>query len=163
LSTTSTTAAPQPPARIDMSDVDALGAVVDALAATVLPDNLRPGLRTATADRPVLYDNGCHRWMKTSALEQCIFGDPAGSITIAIWGDSHMVQWFNALDQIAITHHWRIIPITQGGCPFLEIPTYNGGAGGRPAQLREVASLPPSMRDQHVDVCCSRRVLRPAR
>ena len=152
-STTSTTAAPAPPARIDTSGDVALDAVTAALASTVLPDNVRPALREATADRPVLYDNGCHRWMKTTASDQCVFGDPAGTITIAIWGDSHMVQWFNALELIAITHHWRLLTVTQGGCPFVDVPVYNEGAD---ADLKNCGpwreSVRQLMRDQHVDV-----------
>ncbi len=148
-----TTTVPHAPQRIDPSVEAALTAVVDALAVTVLPDNLRPALDKATADRPVLYDNGCHRWMKTTVYDQCIFGDPFGTVTIAMWGDSHMVQWYNALDEIALAHHWRLIAVTQGGCPFIDVAVYNEGADADlPNCSKWRESVRQYLREQHVDI-----------
>ena len=148
-----TTTVPTAPPRLDPSKETALTAVVDALAVTVLPDNLRPAIEEATADRPVLYDNGCHRWQKTTVYDQCIFGDPFGTVTVAMWGDSHMAQWYNALDQIAIANHWRLITVTQGGCPFIEVAVYNEGAGTDLPNCRKWrTSVRQYMRDQHVDI-----------
>lgn len=152
-STTSTTSVPTAPDRIDTSAASPLDAVVAALANNVLPDNIRPSLRSAGGDRPVLYDNGCHRWLKSTVNEQCVFGDPQGTITIALWGDSHMVQWYNALEQIALDNHWRIVPVTQGGCSFLDIPIYNES---NDADLKNCEPWRESarqyMRDQQVDI-----------
>ena len=151
--TTSTIPDPMPPPRIDTSTAEPLAAVVEALTIDVLPDNLRPSLGNAQRDRPILYENGCHRFQKRDVLDRCVFGDPDGTTTIAIWGDSHMVQWYNALEQIAITHGWRIVAVTQGGCPFLDILTYNDGAKGDLPNCkpwREEARQ--YMRDNGVDV-----------
>lgn len=152
-STTSTTAVPTPPARIDTSAEPPLEAVVAALANNVLPDNIRPSLRSAGGDRPILYDNGCHRFLKSTVNEQCVFGDSQGSVTIALWGDSHMVQWYNALERIALDNHWRIVPVTAGGCGFLDIPIYNES---NDADLKNCGPWRDAarqyMRDQQVDI-----------
>ncbi|MGB1724517.1 MAG: SGNH hydrolase domain-containing protein, partial [Ilumatobacteraceae bacterium] len=54
-----------------------------------------------------------------------VFGDPDGDITVAIWGDSHAAQWFSAIDLIAEQRGWRLVSITQGGCPVIDVLTWN--------------------------------------
>jgi hypothetical protein len=57
-----------------------------------------------------------------------VFGAPDGAVTIALWGDSHAAQWFTAVEAMATTRGWRLLSLTQGGCPFLEVEVYNVGA-----------------------------------
>lgn len=148
-----TTTLPHPPAAISNEDAVALDAVVSALGVTVLPDNLRPSLKNAYDDMPELYHNGCHQYYKTRVKTRCIFGDPAGTFTIAIWGDSHITQWYHALEAIAVANHWRIIPMTQGGCPFIDVEVYNKGAKGHLKQCQPWRdSARQFMRDEHVDM-----------
>jgi hypothetical protein len=97
-------------------------AVIDALANDVVPDNVRPRLLSAENDVPIVYGNDCHQYYDSAVNEGCVFGDPNGSITIALWGDSHAAQQFTALDAIAVANGWRLLSITQGGCPFLDVP-----------------------------------------
>ncbi|NCW48941.1 MAG: acyltransferase, partial [Actinobacteria bacterium] len=127
-------AAPEPaPALPEVTDVPpptsadaiALDAIADALGARVVPDNLRPSLLEANRDTSPLYGTGCHQYLEERAAQGCVFGDPDGDITVAIWGDSHAAQWFSAIDLIAEQRGWRLVSITQGGCPVIDVLTWN--------------------------------------
>ena len=108
-----------------MTDVVPLQAIVDAEKVNVVPDNVRPPLLNAKVDTSIIYENGCHVYYDSVVRTDCIFGDPNGNVTVALWGDSHAAQWFVALDAIAKQRHWRLLSLTQGGCPFLDLETYN--------------------------------------
>ena len=148
-----TTTLPTPPAAVTTESAAPLDAIVAALGVDVLPDNLKPGLREAGGDVPGLYSDGCHQWFKTTVKKRCIFGDPNGTVTIALWGDSHAAQWFAPLEAIATIRHWRLLAMTQGGCPYLDVPTFNESAN---APLENCAPWRDSARafmvEQHVAV-----------
>ena len=124
---TSTTEAP-PPLTLSMADAPPLQAILDALDATVVPDNLRPPLLGAKNDVGSIYDDGCHQYLRSTVRTDCVVGAPDGDITIALWGDSHAAQWFTAVEAMAEAHGWRLLSLTQGGCPFLDVEVYNVGA-----------------------------------
>ena len=149
---TTTTAAPAPPAPIVTRGASALQPIVDALGQTVAPDNLRPSLRWARSDAPPTYGNGCHEFRNSHVQTDCVFGDPNGEITIALWGDSHAAQWFTPLNTIAIERGWRLVSLTQGTCAFIDVVTYdlkNNRQLANCAPWRE--GVRQEMRDQGVD------------
>ena len=113
------------PGVVRMGDAPPLPAVVEARSVTAVPDNVTPPLRSARYDTGLVYENDCHVYYDTEVKTDCIFGDPNGSITIALFGDSHAAQWFPALDIIARENGWRLLSLTQGGCPFIDVITYN--------------------------------------
>jgi hypothetical protein len=108
-----------------MADAPPLPAVVEARSVSVVPDNLTPSLQSARYDTGLVYDNDCHVYYDTEVKTDCIFGDPSGTVTVALFGDSHAAQWFPALDVIARENGWRLLSLTQGGCPFIDVITYN--------------------------------------
>lgn len=120
-----TTTSTLPSSIVRMTDVAPLAAVVEARSVTVVPDNLTPSLQSARYDTGLVYDNDCHVYYDTEVKTDCIFGDPNGSVTVALFGDSHAAQWFPALDVIARENGWRLLSLTQGGCPFIDVITYN--------------------------------------
>ena len=107
-------------------DPVALDAIGDALEIRVVPDNLRPSLLDAEKDIHALAGMGCHQYLEEQAAEGCVFGDPDGDLTVALWGDSHAAQWFPAIDMIAQQRGWRLVAITQGGCPVIDVLTWSG-------------------------------------
>lgn len=121
----STTSVPESPEYISMQDAEPIQAIIDAVANQVVPDNLEPPLLSARYDTSVVYENGCHQYYDSEVKTDCVFGDPNGETTIAVWGDSHAAQWFEALNSISIENGWRFLSITQGGCPFLDVLTYS--------------------------------------
>ena len=44
-----------------------------------------------------------------------------GGRTILLYGDSHAVQWFEPLEQIALQRGWRLVVLTKAGCPVAEV------------------------------------------
>ena len=116
---------PAGPVPIAMADTPVVQAIVDALTNDVVPDNVRPPVLNAKNDTGSIYDNGCHQYYASEVKPGCVFGDPNGTITVALWGDSHAAQWFSALDTIGKAHHWKLLALTQGGCPYLDIEVFN--------------------------------------
>jgi peptidoglycan/LPS O-acetylase OafA/YrhL len=62
----------------------------------------------------------------------CVFGDLKGAHTIALYGDSHAAMWFDVLDRIAASAHWRLLDLAKGGCPTLDLPFENPVGFGPP-------------------------------
>ena len=63
-----------------------------------LPNDLNPSLPTmelhpgATLGHPL--GNGCTQGGMPSSMASCTFGDPSGTHTIVLYGDSHAGMWF---------------------------------------------------------------------
>src|SRR5262249_36018321 len=55
----------------------------------------------------------------------CVYGDPNGTKTVALVGDSMAGEWFPALQPIALAHHWKIVPFIKFACRFEDIPQYS--------------------------------------
>jgi len=86
-----------------------------------VPANLKPSLRAAPNDTPVSYTNGCHTFQGSARIHPCVFGDPNGATTVAIFGDSHALQWLPGLTRAARANHWRLVSITKSGCPSVDV------------------------------------------
>jgi len=117
------------PARVDTSGDLAPEAIVDALAIDAVPENLRPGLFEARTDTSRLYGDGCHLYFASELNAPCEYGSPESDVTIALFGDSHAAQWFPALEVVAEDRGWRLLALTQGGCPVIEVTVWNRTAG----------------------------------
>ncbi len=122
---TTTTVVTGPPTPISMAGVVAPQPIIDALKTKVVPDNLTPSLSGAVNDTSIIYENDCHQFFKKTLKPGCVFGDPKGTTTVALFGDSHTAQWFVTLNEIAKARHWKLLSLTQGGCPVIEVLTYN--------------------------------------
>ncbi|RIK14358.1 MAG: acyltransferase [Acidobacteria bacterium] len=63
----------------------------------------------------------CHResgQTTVTADDECWFGDPDGDTTVALVGDSKMLQWLTALDPIGAQEGWRVKVYTKSACGF---------------------------------------------
>jgi peptidoglycan/LPS O-acetylase OafA/YrhL len=77
----------------------------------------------------------------------CVIGDPNGSRTMVVVGDSHALMWLPGLNAAAQQRGWKLIPIIHNACSARywgagtgkECPTWFTWAAG------EVASLKPSL------------------
>ena len=90
-----------------------------------VPANLLPPLVRATDDKPAMYDDGCHVDQLATAPANCVYGDPDGTLTVALLGDSHAAQWFPALDRLADEHGWRLLPMTKSACSAADVTVWN--------------------------------------
>lgn len=107
------------------NDRTTLQAVHDALYVTRVPSNLTPSVGGALNDMPVIYDNDCHAGFSTVTPKDCVFGDPASTTVIGLYGDSHAAQWFPAFEKVAIKNKWKLVTYTKRGCPPVDIEVYS--------------------------------------
>ena len=88
------------------------------------------------------------------ARTDCAFGDPHGTVTIALFGDSHAEHWLAALDRLGRERGWRVVLMVMGGCPVSAAPELIGArsdrrgrecARYRDAAIRRMIALKPAV------------------
>ena len=47
----------------------------------------------------------------------CVYGDRGSKVTMVLFGDSHAMQLFPALETVAQRRGWRLVQLTKAGCP----------------------------------------------
>ena len=87
------------------------GAIQESAAA------LRPRPRDASADRGRSYEDGCLVGERAVESPSCVYGDRRSRKTVVLFGDSHAMQYFPALERLAHRRHWRLVELTKAGCP----------------------------------------------
>ena len=76
-------------------------------------------------NRPQMYADGCHLTFPETEAPGCVYGDPSSDTTVVLFGDSHAMQWFPALNEIAKERDWRLVGLTKAACPPAEVHIYN--------------------------------------
>lgn len=106
----------------------ALGAgLVATTTSAILVDGKRVTLASIEA-RPTPYDDGCHLNYHESVSPECDFGDLSSDVTVVLYGDSHAVQWFPALQKLALEKGFKLITLTKSACPSIEVERASVGA-----------------------------------
>jgi peptidoglycan/LPS O-acetylase OafA/YrhL len=72
-----------------------------------------------------LFREGCLSTFGDARLHECVFGDRHGSVTVALFGDSHAAHWFPALEQIALERKWKLVTFVKAACPSADVQAYN--------------------------------------
>ncbi len=90
-----------------------------------LPANVRPSLLAARKDNESVWRDRCGAQVDVIKPPICVYGDPKGTLTIALVGDSHAAQWFPAFVAVATANHWRLVPYVKLSCPFIDMPLQN--------------------------------------
>lgn len=83
----------------------------------------------AMGDMPKLYRIGCDDWYHSDALKPCVFGNPQGSQTAVLMGDSIGAQWLPALEAMLEPTHWKIVVLTKSSCPMVDAPFFYARIG----------------------------------
>lgn len=97
----------------------------DTLASAV-PINLEPELINAKNDRPLSYIDRCHTQQNLPpSTMPCVYGDTTSHSTIALFGDSHALSWFPAMNIVAKKNHWKLLSLTMSACSPADIPAWN--------------------------------------
>ncbi len=65
---------------------------------------------------------------------RCEYGDRNGTRTLILFGDSHAMQHFPALEIVAKRNHWRLVVWTKRECTPGEVTIHNTRAGGEYSQ-----------------------------
>ncbi|QOV47509.1 acyltransferase [Streptomyces chromofuscus] len=87
-----------------------------------LPSNLTPSMRDTAYKRSAVYTDDCALEMTDKVQTQpCLYGDRTADRSVVLFGDSHVAQWFPALDAIARKHHWRLYSFTKNACKISQI------------------------------------------
>ncbi|HET9021236.1 MAG TPA: acyltransferase family protein [Ornithinibacter sp.] len=81
----------------------------------VTPDPLVSG-----EDRPAADVDHCQVDVATTEPVACTFGDPRGTTTVALVGDSKAMQWLPALEEAGRTRGWRIVTWGKSSCAFAD-------------------------------------------
>jgi hypothetical protein len=92
-----------------------------------VPPNLRPTLANAPRDYPTPYLDHCHTGQDgRPSTGTCLYGDLQSRTTIALFGDSHALSWFPAVERVALREGWRLLSLTMSTCSPADIPIWNG-------------------------------------
>ena len=78
--------------------------------------------------RPTPYEDGCHLNYHESVSPICEFGKIDSKKTVVLYGDSHAVQWFPALEKLAIEKGFKLITLTKSACPSIDVVRESVGA-----------------------------------
>jgi hypothetical protein len=91
-----------------------------------VPSNLKPSLENAKSDRPTPYIDRCHTQQNlTASKATCLYGDVTAKPTIVLFGDSHALSWFPAVEAYAKIKKWRFYSLTMSSCWPSDIPAWN--------------------------------------
>ncbi len=91
-----------------------------------VPSNLQPSLGEARDDYPASYLDGCHtQTEQPPSTAPCLYGDLASRTTIALFGDSHALSWFPAVERMAEEQGWRLLSLTMSACSPADMPVWN--------------------------------------
>jgi peptidoglycan/LPS O-acetylase OafA/YrhL len=86
---------------------------------------IKPALGKAANDMEQPWNDNCLGWKNTttpSSSSKCIYGNPSGTFTVALIGDSHASALFPGVNQVAKAHGWKLIPYVKIDCSFLDLP-----------------------------------------
>ena len=101
---------------------------------TKLPSEMIPPLSEAPNDAALASGIGtCWPSYGQSSGPLCVSGDPHGTRTIVIYGDSHGAMWSKAIEDIAQAAHWKLVMLVKSSCPVDMLPYGNPPAWGPPS------------------------------
>ena len=102
-------------------------------------DALRPTPRQAKNDRGRLYDDGCLvRQDGGPESPPCVYGDENGHRTAVLFGDSHAMHYFRALERVATRRGWRLVALTRAACTAADVAYEPRCDEWRAAALRRI-------------------------
>ncbi|MFM2077629.1 MAG: hypothetical protein RJA49_1519, partial [Actinomycetota bacterium] len=96
-------------------------ALDEAANITQVPANATPPVAVSKGDKAGVYRDGCVLKDGDATLKPCVYGDPNGTTTVALFGDSHAAQWFPALELLASDRHWHLEVFVKSGCPTADV------------------------------------------
>ena len=97
-------------------------AVVAGQKAETIPARTDPGLLTASTDNVSL--GACSQY-PVFTKKVCNLGDPTGTKTIVVFGNSHSVMWVPGLIVLAKKEHMKLYPIVKEACAYEAYPDLN--------------------------------------
>jgi len=93
-----------------------------SLDGAFVPNTATYQLGVITANQPGLDVQKCNSDRNAWPLVRCDAGDQSSSVTVVLAGNSHALQWLEALSSLADEQHWHLITYYATGCPFAAWP-----------------------------------------
>lgn len=112
---------------------------------------ITPAPTDAVDDVPEAYDRECQVEADSAEPAACSWGDPDGTLDVAVVGDSKALQWTSAFDEVGRTEGWRVTTWTKSACAFADVvQTQNGEpydtcTQWNAAVLAELEASPPDV------------------
>jgi len=149
----SSATAPQAVEAADSLDAQVNRLVYQSLANPQVPASLTPSLADAAADAPAPFNDGCFDGFTDASVHPCLYGDTSSSRSIVLFGDSHALMWFPAIDNLASQQHVALVVTTKATCPPLEVSIFSPDLGRpytecdkwRAAELQRMTTLRPAV------------------
>ena len=113
--TLTSAAAPAAPSTKTAGPDEIKDAVLAARRSAPVPGNLQPALELIGADETSIGD--CSAYHQTQS-RICQFGDPKGTRTMVLFGNSHSIAWVPGLQKAAKAAGWQLFPIVKPACDF---------------------------------------------
>jgi len=93
---------------------------------SAVPINLEPQLINAKNDRAISYADRCHTQQNLPpSTSPCIYGDTSSNTTVVLFGDSHALSWFPAMNVVAKLNGWKLLSLTMSACSPADIPAWD--------------------------------------
>lgn len=67
----------------------------------------------------------CYSEGSSFEAKLCVYGDPRAARTVVLFGDSHAMQWINAMRKVSELQGWRLITAVRPGCAASDINPHN--------------------------------------
>jgi hypothetical protein len=90
----------------------------------VVPDDLSPPLDKANRDDVIPGEEACVADIPDVEVPDCAFGDPGGSRSVVLYGDSFAAMWLPAFNAIGKRAHWKVTLLAKSGCTVANIDTF---------------------------------------
>ena len=91
-----------------------------------LSDSFFNSLSAIPTDMPKPYKDRCHVQQNlTSTTASCLYGNLNSKSTVILFGDSHALTWFPAIEKLAIAKKWRLLSLTMSSCWPATLPAWN--------------------------------------
>jgi peptidoglycan/LPS O-acetylase OafA/YrhL len=94
-----------------------------------VPSDIDPTLSNPSIGIP---PSECWPSVGQTSIPACTYGDPFGTRTMVLYGDSHAGMWFKAINDIAIKARWKLVYLGKGWCPAEMLPFRNPQGWGTP-------------------------------
>ena len=87
-----------------------------AIDTVEIGSGVRRSAESIRRDRPRIYRDKCLVGFEGIRSPPCVYGAPAGSRTVVLFGDSHAGNWFPALEAAARDLNWRLVVRIKVSC-----------------------------------------------
>jgi hypothetical protein len=85
----------------------------------------RPQGKHSRGDRGAIWDRDCMMQPPQTRSKPCVFGMRKSRKTVVLFGDSHAMHLFGAVNRLAKRRGWRLVAQTKAGCGPNDAPVYN--------------------------------------